>query len=132
MPLEFILDFMIQGLCSEKLEETYVSDDYLRRVLKKSKYEVIEESTSQTATRSEIDDNNQSGQSTVQEYQEGEGPEPPEPKTKTERQLVKELETVKQELEQKDTEIQFLRDSQPVSDIPQLVEDRTCKGSESD
>ena len=128
MPLEFIIDFIIQGLVrSAPPGEQYVSEQYIRRLLKKTKYtleEDVEESTSQIRNSFGFDDNNSSGQSTVQEYQTSGGSEPLEPKTKTERQLVKELETVKQELEQKDTEIQFLREAQPVDDIPQIVENR--------
>src|SRR5919108_4147190 len=40
MPIEFIQDFMIQGLVKKAPpEEQHVSEQYIRRLLKKTKYE---------------------------------------------------------------------------------------------
>jgi hypothetical protein len=95
------------------------------RISLKCKYE-LEESTSQSPQLAENDANNPSGQSTITMSGGGDQAyEPPiEPKTKTERQLKQELETVKQELEQKAERIAFLEETQPVTDIPQLVDDK--------
>jgi hypothetical protein len=41
MPIEFIQDFMIQGLVKKAPpEEQHVSEQYIRRLLKKTKYEL--------------------------------------------------------------------------------------------
>jgi hypothetical protein len=108
--------------------------------LKKTKYtleEDIEESTGQSASKSkmtEIDDKNQSGQSTVT-VSGGSGgsdsddktTEPTEPKTKTERQLAKELEDKEKLIKEKEKEIERIQTafaSQEITDIPQLVDNK--------
>jgi hypothetical protein len=139
MPLEFILDFMIQGLVKKAPpEDVHISEQYIRRLLKKTKYtleEDIEESTSQIRNNENsfgFDDNNPSGQSTVQVSGGGDNGnkttyEPPEPKTKTERQLVKELEDKEEIIKQKEKEIERIQTAfatQEITDIPQLVDNK--------
>jgi hypothetical protein len=133
MPLEFILDYVIKGL-----DGYGVTEQYIRRLLKKTKYtleEDFEESTSQIRNKEAssfgIDDKNQSGQSTVTigggDSDNEAAPEPPEPKTKTEKQLVKEIEEKEKLIKQKEKEIERIQTafaSQEISDIPQLVDNK--------
>jgi hypothetical protein len=63
MPLEFIIGFVVKSL-----DGYGISEATIRRIIKKSKYDMedeLEESTSQTGNSFGNDDNNPSGQSTV-------------------------------------------------------------------
>ena len=58
MPREYIMDEMIRGLCPEPKEgeeepETYVDASYVRKILKKGKYDIVEKSTVQTQESSD-------------------------------------------------------------------------------
>jgi len=102
MPIEFILEYVIKGL-----EGYGVTEQYIRKILKKSEYEIIEESTMQIRNNSEsfeFDDNNPSEQTTVTVAGSGGGKEPEEslPPIKAVKKLQEKLTEVTDNLKQKD------------------------------
>jgi hypothetical protein len=121
MPLEYIVEEVIRGVNGYGMSESTI-----RRLMKKTKYDLekaVEESTSQTESLNPNDDNSSTGQSTVTVV--GGGPEPEElPPTKAVKQLTAKLAETEQIIQKKDEEIQFLKEAQPVADIPKLVDDK--------
>jgi hypothetical protein len=125
MPIEFILETV-----SKSLDGYGITYDYVRKLLKKiDKFEALEESTVEIPENPKIlefDDNNPSGQSTVT-VGGGEPEEEPEeqlPPTKAVKKLKEKLETTVQELEKEMERVAFLEQSQPVEDIPQVVDNK--------